>query len=152
MNGSNHSAKDVGNNVIEEEDQEHMEEQSDAERDKAMQVNGQKAGRRNKEAKQNGMLRAGNGSSNAGPTMKGNIGPQVKKNETTQNQNSKLAEEYDIDNIIPKDEQKNEVSQNFEPDDSMQSFDMSIKNMEFNYDIESSDRSRPHTRGDNAVA
>ena len=36
VNGSIHSqsAKDVGNNVIEEEEQEHMEEQSDGEKDK----------------------------------------------------------------------------------------------------------------------
>ena len=37
VNGSIHSqsAKDVGNNVIEEEEQEHMEEQSDGDKDKA---------------------------------------------------------------------------------------------------------------------
>jgi hypothetical protein len=43
--------------------------------------------------------------------MKGNIGPLIKKNDTFLNQSNdkkqelkKLAEEFDIDNVIPKDE------------------------------------------------
>ncbi len=84
-----------------------------------------------------------NGSNNGGPTMKGNIGPAIKKNDTLSKDNKKiqkLAEEFDIDNVIPKDEQKNEVSQNFEPNDSMHSFELSIKNYDIDSNIASSER------------
>ena len=46
-----------------------------------------------------------------GPTMKGNIGPNIKKtpDEMSLNQKNlfdKMAEEFDIDNVIPRNEQK----------------------------------------------
>lgn len=58
--------------------------------------------------------------------MKGNIGPSMKKNvhvdDATNNQKkifSKMAEEFDIDNVIPKNEQKNSIPKDFEPNNSM---------------------------------
>jgi hypothetical protein len=54
-------------------------------------------------------------SQEGGPTMKGNIEP-VKKGfwnpSITNGFNKKLAEEFDIDNVIPKDDQKEKVSDN----------------------------------------
>lgn len=66
--------------------------------------------------------------------MKGNIFPTLKNGTdigSIEKENlNKLAEELFIDNVIAKEDQKNEVSQNFEPDNSMLSFDLSIKNYE----------------------
>jgi uncharacterized protein YozE (UPF0346 family) len=77
-----------------------------------------------------------------GPTMKGNIFPTSKSgidigSKEKENLN-KLAEELFIDNVIPKEDQKNEVSQNFEPDNSMVSFDLSIKNYEIDSHLSNS--------------
>lgn len=81
--------------------------------------------------------------------MKGNIGPSMKKNvnvdDATANQKkifSKMAEEFDIDNVIPKNEQKNSVPKDFEPNSSMQSFDLSIKNYEIESNYNSSEGGR----------
>jgi len=86
------------------------------------------------------------GGVNGGPTMKGNIGPSMKKNvnvdDVTAIQKkifSKMAEEFDIDNVIPKNEQKNSVPKDFEPNSSMQSFDLSIKNYEIESNYNSSE-------------
>lgn len=43
-----------------------------------------------------------------------------------------MAEEFDIDNVIPKEEQQNEIVDKLERDNSLGSFDLSL-----NYDIES---------------
>ena len=73
------------------------------------------------------------GPSNGGPTMKGNIGPTranvIDKNAVSKNQKdlfSRMAEEFDIDNVIP--ERKEQASHQIES--SMHSFDLSIKNEE----------------------
>lgn len=72
-----------------------------------------------------------------GPTMKGNIGQSIKKGEeislNQKNLFNKMAEEFDIDNVIPKNEQKKTIPKDFLPDQSMQSFDLSIKD----YDMDS---------------
>ena len=47
--------------------------------------------------------------------MKGNIGPSIKKNDQEMSQNlfNKMAEEFDIDNVIPKNEQKQSIPKDF---------------------------------------
>jgi len=58
--------------------------------------------------------------------MKGNIGPSMKKNvhvddatATQKKTYAKMAEEFDIDKVIPKNEQKNSLPKDFEPNNSM---------------------------------
>jgi len=66
---------------------------------------------------------------NGGPTMKGNIGPTIKNVDTmtgeTKKLFSKLAEAFDIDKVINKEDRKNEVSFNIDHDASVKSFDLS---------------------------
>lgn len=68
-----------------------------------------------------------NGINDGGPTMKGNIGSVKKVARQTQQTNlqsnfsKRLAEEFDIDNVIPKSDQKDQVSDGNEID-SMASF------------------------------
>ena len=51
-----------------------------------------------------------------------------------------MAEDFDIDNIIPKDEQTKQASNKLEPNDSMKSFDLSIKNYDIESNIDSSSK------------
>ena len=81
--------------------------------------------------------------------MKGNIGPSMKKNvhvddasATQKKIFSKMAEDFDIDNVIPKNEQKNSIPKDFEPNNSMQSFDLSIKNYELESNFDSGSEGR----------
>lgn len=53
-----------------------------------------------------------------------------------------MAEEFDIDNVIPKNEQKNSIPKDFEPNNSMQSFDLSIKNYEIESNFDSASEGR----------
>ena len=68
--------------------------------------------------------------------MKGNIGPSIKNIDANNLPNekqkafSRLAEEFDIDNIIPKDFQKKGPSADVEPRHSDNSFDLSMRNYE----------------------
>ena len=89
-----------------------------------------------------------NNGTNGGPTMKGNIGPTIKKtvdDDYQKNLFSKLGEEFDIDKVIPKNEQKKQCPKDFEPNVSMQSFDLSIKN----YEMESNYSSKNGNHGHN---
>lgn len=85
--------------------------------------------------------------------MKGNIGPSIKNIDTNALPNdrlkafSKLAEEFDIDNIIPKDYQKKDQSAGLERRDSAQSFDLSIKNYEMDSNLGYSEDGRAPGRG-----
>jgi hypothetical protein len=73
-----------------------------------------------------------------GPTMKSNIG-SVKKtvsnlvnNGMISNFSKRLAEEFDIDNVIPKIDQKNEVSETDPVEiDSMASFQLSYDKLNY---------------------
>jgi hypothetical protein len=79
-----------------------------------------------------------NGMNEGGPTMKSNIG-SVKKtvsnlvtNGMISNFSKRLAEEFDIDNVIPKTHQRNEAS-DVDPVeiDSMASFQLSLDKLNY---------------------
>ena len=73
-----------------------------------------------------------NGVTDGGPTMKGNIGAvKMMQNSVSNgfhknNFSLRLAEELDIDNVIPKDDQKDQVSVDKGDIDSMASFQLSL--------------------------
>lgn len=83
------------------------------------------------------------------PTLMGNIGPNKNKYLNPVSQMdldhkqkklfSKMAEEFDIDKVIPKAHQKNEITNDMDDRQSINSFDLSI-----NYD---NDSKRPSSRG-----
>ena len=85
--------------------------------------------------------------------MKGNIGPATKTIDTDGLPNdrlkafSRLAEEFDIDNIIPKDYQTKDQAAGFDPRDSARSFDLSIKNYDLDSSLGYSEEGRGPPRG-----
>ena len=165
-NGSNKPfSQDVENNIIPEEDQEHVEEQSDQEKlDKdikdflkqsKIQMQRQGGGSNQIDIPRHLNGNGNNGqyknittkpNGNGGPTMKGNIGPTLGKTlidgDISNHQKmifEKMAEEFDIDKVIPKSHQMAAAP---DKDASERSFELSVDKFEMESNMNTSDRNK----------